>query len=135
MRLVKIGFLIGVLSCLLAGCSREKPVPLRMVQWIHVKGAGFYGQDDRYFYQPENLKNMLIAVRLSGQTMNPAQDPDTQDSKEFCITTAHADGSRHKILIKGDRYIKTEDGPWRQVDPEKLAPLHYLLHFLPGDPI
>lgn len=135
MKRVLCGILLCVLLCLAAGCKQEKPIPLRMVEWVYVDGANLQGEDGRCFYLPESLEKILMAIRLSGQTSKPAQDPETLDSRQFCITTVHADGSRHKIFVKGDRYLKSENGPWRQVDPDKLAPLHYLLHFQSGDAV
>ncbi len=135
MKRAKPLIILCILPCLLAGCNRQNPIPLRLVEWVHVDGTAFHGENSRYFYQPDTLAKLLMATRLSGQTMKPIQDPDTVDSPEFCITMAYADGRRHIFFVKGDRYIRNKDGPWRQVDPEKMASLHYLLHFQPGDPI
>lgn len=135
MKRAKGWILLCILPWLLAGCSQKGPVPLKMVQWIHVDGANFHGENDRYFYEPESLEKLLLAVRRSGQTRNPLQDPESLDAPAFCITMRYANGARDRMYVKGDRYIRGEDGPWRQVDPQKLAALHYLLHFQPGDPV
>jgi hypothetical protein len=127
--------LLCILPLLLSGCSEEKPIPLKAVEWIHVDGGNFYGEDDRYFYTPESLKKLLLSLRYSGKTMNPKQDPDTLESPVFCITMAYCNGQRDRMYVKGDRFLRGDSGAWRQVDPEKLAPLHYLLHFQPGDPV
>jgi hypothetical protein len=47
----------------------------------------------------------------------------------------YSNGTQERMHVKGDRYIRAENGPWRQVNAEKMAPLHYLLHFLPGDSV
>jgi hypothetical protein len=70
-----------------------------------------------------------------GQTQNPTQDPNALNSPEFRITMCYSNGTQERMHVKGDRYIRAEDGPWRQVNAEKMAPLHYLLHFLPGDSV
>ena len=135
MKRARVLIVLCILTCLLAGCNRQKPIPLRLVEWVHVDGVTFHGENSRYFYQPDTLAKLLTATRLSGQTIKPTQNPDAVDGPEFCITMAYADGRRHIFFVKGDRYIRNKDGPWRQVDPEKLASLHYLLHFQHGDAV
>ena len=135
MKRVKYWVIVGILPCLLAGCSQKGPVPLKMVEWIHVDGANLHGEDNRYFYEPEVLEKVLLAIRLSGLTRKPQLDPDQLDSPEFRITMTYTDGQRDRMYVKGDRYIRGENGPWRQADPQKLAALHYLLHFQPGDAV
>jgi len=135
MKQAKRWIILCILPCLLAGCSRKGQIPLKMVAWIHIDGSTFEGEQQRYFYYPESLAKLLTALRLTGLTVTPREDPDSINSPQFRITLAYADGRRHIFFIKGDRYIRNKDGPWRQLDPDKLAPLHYLLHFQPGDPI
>lgn len=135
MKWIKLCIILIILPCSLSGCNRSEEIPLKMVRWIHVEGSNFYNEDDRYFYQAENLDKLLLAVRLMGQTQNPVQDPDAVNSPEFRITMCYSNGKKDRMYVKGDRYIRSESGPWRQVDAEKMAPLHYLLHFLSGDTV
>lgn len=135
MKQAKRWIILCLLPCLLAGCGRKAPTQLNLVEWIHITGATFEGAQERYFYHPESLAKLLTALRLTGLTSTPKEDPNAVNSTQFRITMAYADGRRHVFDIKGDRYIRNKDGPWRQLNPDNLAPLHYLLHFLPGDPI
>lgn len=135
MRRLKPWIILIILPVLLSGCRQNKPISLKLVQWMHVDGATIHGENNRYFYVPENMDKLLMAMRQTGQTRNPIRDPNQVNSPEFCITTVYADGNREHLYVKGDRYIRQEDGPWRQVDPDKLAPLHYLLHFQSGDAV
>ena len=131
----KFWILLLILLCLLSGCRRSENIPLKVVQWIHVEGSNFYNEDNRYFYEAENLDKLLLAVRLMGQAQNPTQDPNALNSPEFRITMCYNNGTLERMYVKGDRYSRAENGPWRQVNFEKMAPLHYLLHFLPGDSV
>ena len=122
-------WLIGALG----GCSRQTSIPIRMVTRITVDGVHHSDSSQRTFYESESIRKILLALRLKDQSRRPEIDPEALDVPEFWVTMTYANGQTHILRLKSDRYLKDGDGPWRQLAPESLAVLHYLLYFMPSD--
>ena len=116
-------FLIGSLS------RSDPPVRQRVVHRITVSSQG---QQKTYTSQ-DKMQQILNALRYPAQYTRPDIDPDTLSAVSYQIILERTDESAVTYRTKGERYIRRNDEPWKQTDPQALFDLIALLEQLPGD--
>lgn len=126
--------LVALLLCALFGCGeKEAPKPLRLVNHITVTFEEG-GVSQRIFYNTEEKMQLLLHhIRTIGIRDTPDTDPETLTASMIHITLAFSDGTYKSYTHKGTEFFREDNGPWKQISPEKVQGLYQLLMLLPGD--
>lgn len=131
----RIRALVLAAALLCAGCSSRYPEPpgwpvvSRITVVCHQDGSA----TQKVFTSQEKMRIVLNKLRTLGQQYAPPTDPETLTARTFSVTVTRSDGSQRHYQTKGDRYIRTDENPWQQCDPNRLEELNQLLRDLPGD--
>lgn len=129
---MRYGWIVWAMMFLLcSGCTSKGPPPEKwaVVSQITVTQDG----TQKHYEDPEKLRSILSALRQPGQQTYPEIDPERSSLPSTNITLTRTDGTVKIYRIKGDRYIRQDDAPWQQADPERIGELTRLLQTLPGD--
>lgn len=108
--------------------KKPPPVPQAVVRMICIRQA-----DDRTdCSDPQTMRQILNALRQPGQLLLLKTEPEAQPERH--LTLLLTDGTSRHYTFRGDRYLKKENGPWQEADPDHLSPLLDLLSSLaPGE--
>ena len=119
----------------LLGCVANRPeaVP-KFVQSITVVARHGDRVDRRYFTTDEKMQVLLHHIRSIGLRDTPDVDPETVRGAVIEITLSLSDGTFKAYTHKGDRYFREDNGPWKQISPEKVQGLYQLLMLMEADP-
>ena len=122
-------------ALLLTGCVGKKSAPSNtvVVSRITVDYLQEEQTVEKVFVTQYKMRQILNHFRTLGQKYSPIIDPDTLTGQAFRVRVFFSDGSERLYRTKSDRYIRTNDGPWQQTDPQKLQQLNFLLLSLPAD--
>lgn len=132
-RWIKWVVLLFVLAAL--GCTpREEPIPPKIVTQIVVTCEGYHTAERRFYNTDTKMRLILYHLRSIGIRDTPKEDPELYKDKTIHITLTYSDGSTKIYSHKGDRYFREDDGPWSEIQPEKVAGLYQLLMMMPSDP-
>ena len=116
-------FLIGSLS------RPNPPVRQRVVCRITVSSQGQL----KTFTSQGKMQQILNAMRYPAQYTRADIDPDTLSAVSYQIILERTDGSSVTYRTKGERYIRRNQEPWKQTNPQVLTELTTLLRELPTD--
>ena len=122
-----------LLASLLVGCAKKDTGSNMMVRQIRVAVQTGDQMLHRDYYSSGALRRILGAIRLLGQESNPYLDPEQLDAPITSITLYQTDDGQSTIALKGDRFIRRGNLPWRQTDPEKMSRLYALIEQLPAE--
>lgn len=130
----RIWALIMAVAILCGGCNSKAPSP----GWPVVSQITATIEQNNFFSRQTytdaaKMRQILNLLRNLGQQFTPFVDPDTLNAPGCSIYVAFTDGSQRSYHIKDDRYIRTDNGPWQQADPERIGKLRQLIQTLPGD--
>lgn len=122
-------------AVLFVGCSEKKPVlpTTAVVSRITVTYQDGNSQIVKNYTSQHKMRQILNKFRLLGQQYNPLINPENLDTTLFQVRLSFSDGSQRLYHTRSDRYIRTDDGPWRQTDAQRLQALNELLRQLPPD--
>ena len=124
----KMLILLAVL-CLIVPACRRRPAEHGVVYRITVESSG----ERAVYTKPEKMSWILNSLRQLGQKTNPPVDPETLPAESYRITLDSTDGGQTVYHTKGERYLRKNQEPWRQTEPQALFQLLIVLHFLPPD--
>ena len=122
-------------AVILLGCvaKHQDAVP-NLVQSITVVARHGDQTDRRFFNTDEKMQVLLHHIRSIGIRDTPDVDPETVSGAVIEITLFFSDGSLKAYTHKGDRYFREDNGPWKQIAPEKVQGLYQLLMLMEADP-
>ena len=119
----------------LLGCTvKRQNVPPRLVESVTVVVRHSNQVDRRFFNTDEKMQVLLHHIRAIGIRDTPDTDPETVSGPVIEITLAFSDGTYKAYTHKADRYFREDDGPWKQIAPEKVQGLYQLLMLMDSDP-
>lgn len=121
-------------AVLLTGCSAKKPDPGPPVVYkITVTCRHEETVTERIYTSQPKMRQILNHLRSLGQQFTPPIDPEALSARTFHIDISFTNGSSRLYQTKADRYIRTDQAPWKQADPKQLERLNLLLLTLPPD--
>ena len=132
-----LGILLAVFF-LLSGCSRLEtlsPSVCRVVTGISVDFENRGLRASRNYTAAEKMQQVLNYLRIIDPYGNPEEDPETAEGSSFRITLSYSDGHRKVYLQKSDRFMKTDNGSWKKIDPDRALELGRILGQLESDPL
>lgn len=120
---------------LLLGCGVKQPeaVP-KLVQSITVVARHGDITERRFFNTDEKMQVLLHHIRSIGIRDTPDMDPEALSGPVIEITLRFSDGTFKAYTHKADRYFREDNGPWKQIAPEKTQGLYQLLMLMEADP-
>ena len=122
-------------ALVLLGCAvKRQDVPPKLVQSITVVARHGDRVDRRFFNTDEKMQVLLHHIRAIGIRDTPDIDPETLGGPVIEITLSFSDGTFKAYTHKGDRYFREDNGPWKQIAPEKVQGLYQLLMLMDADP-
>ena len=132
---MKRWLIIFAATLVLLGCGVKQPqaVP-KLVQSITVVARHGDQVDRRFFNTDEKMQVLLHHIRAIGLRDTPDVDPETIGGAVIEITLSFSDGTFKAYTHKGDRYFREDNGPWKQIAPEKVQGLYQLLMLMEDDP-
>jgi len=123
---------------LLGGCSRLEtlsPSVCRVVTGISVDFEHRGLRANRNYTAAEKMQQVLNYLRIIDPYGNPEEDPETAEGSSFRITLSYSDGHQKVYLQKSDRFMKTDNGNWKKIDPDRALELGRILGRLESDPV
>lgn len=131
---MKKWFCVVLAVAVLAGCAAQSPTPgSAVVSQITVSYAENGIHVLHHYTAQHKMSQILNHIRLLGQKYTPSIDPDTLRTTVFEVQLSFSDGSLRVYHTRADRYIRINDGPWQQTDPQRLQALNELFLTLPPD--
>ena len=128
-------FILLAAALLLIGCTaKHQQVPPKLVKSITVVARHGDRADRRYFATDEKMQVLLHHIRAIGIRDTPDVDPDAIAAPVIEITVAFTDGTFKAYIHKADRYFREDQGPWKEIAPEKTQGLYQLLSMMESDP-
>ena len=132
---VKRWLILLAAALVLLGCAvKRQDVPPKLVQSITVVARHGDRVDRRFFNTDEKMQVLLHHIRAIGIRDTPDIDPETLGGPVIEITLSFSDGTFKAYTHKGDRYFREDNGPWKQIAPEKVQGLYQLLMLMDADP-
>lgn len=130
--------LLAMLSTVFVwGCSgggqMSSTPECRVVQGIRVRFESGPIHFDRVYVAPEKVRPILDYLRIIDPYGPPEEDPETAAGSSFRIELHYNDGCSKTYLQKGDRFMKTEGGPWKRIDPKRARELSRILGRMESD--
>lgn len=130
----RIWILALAAAILCAGCKAKASAGWPVVSQITVTCERDGALTRQTYTSQAKMRQILNHLRNLGQKFSPFVDPDTLSARIFRIHVAFTDGSSRLYQTKSDRYVRFDNEPWQQADPERIEKLNHLLQSLPGDP-
>ena len=117
---------------LLCGCSRLDPVSpslpvCRVVTGIDISYENGPIRVRRSYTASEKMQQVLNYLRIIDPYGPPEEDPETATGSSFRITLSYSDGCEKVYLQKADRFMKTDGGEWKRIDPKRARELSRIL--------
>lgn len=132
---VKRWLILLAAALVLLGCAvKRQDAPPKLVQSITVVARHGDRVDRRFFNTDEKMQVLLHHIRAIGIRDTPDIDPETLGGPVIEITLSFSDGTFKAYTHKGDRYFREDNGPWKQIAPEKVQGLYQLLMLMDADP-
>lgn len=122
-------------AVIFSGCSVKTTFlpETAVVNQITVTYQDGNSQIVKNYTSQHKMRQILNKFRLLGQQYKPLINPENLDTTLFQVRLSFSDGSQRLYHTRSDRYIRTDDGPWRQTDAQRLQALNELLRQLPPD--
>ena len=137
MKKILITLLLAALI-MLPACKRKEPLPSNSVLYPIVTGITVQYHNDgifatRKYFTDEKMQHVLNYLRWIDPYGDPEEDPETAEGSLFSIALTYSDGNRVIYHQKSDRYMRSGDGPWKCIKPDKAMELGRLLGSIPSD--
>ena len=123
---------------LLSGCSRleaSAPSVCRVVTGITVDFENRGLRANRNYTAAKKMQQVLNYLRIIDPYGSPEEDPENVEGSSFRITLSYSDGHQKVYLQKSDRFMKTDNGNWKKIDPDRALELGRILGRLESDPV
>lgn len=88
---------------------------------------------ERVYLAPEKIRSILNYLRVIDPYGPPEEDPEKADGSSFRIELHYSDGCSNTYLQKGDRFMKTDGGDWKRIDPKRARELSRILGTMEAD--
>ena len=123
---------------LFPGCRKREPAPSGSVLYPIVTGITVQYQNEgifatRKYFTDEKMQHILNYLRWIDPYGDPEEDPEKAEGSLFSIALTYSDGSRVTYQQKSDRYMRSGNGPWKCIQPDKALELSRLLGTVPSD--
>ncbi len=129
--------LLVLLLLLFSGCAARKAadnsVPL--ASSITVTCHSCAGIRQRYYSQPEKMRQILHYIRRLEPMPDTAEVPGTLGRRYFSIHIRMTDGSSRFYRQKDTAYFQSGSGPWQKMGRGKGSRLWQLMLELPEDAV
>lgn len=134
---MKTAIVLLILIFCLAGCI-PCPAPVQP-EFAVVTGVDITHhlgglQEQRQYYNEENVSMVLNYLRLLQTLGRPTEDPLTAGGGTYHITVTFSDGTTKEYAQKADRYLWEEGVGWYIIDEEQGVQLGQLFRAIPSDP-
>ena len=137
MKKCMIFFFNLVIFSSLLGCASPAPissVSRQLVHRIQISCEGCEVPLSLECTQPENIRTILLTLRLLGPDFPARTDVDAIQGKTVTLSLDCADGSRQHYRIRNNQYLQYNHGPWRQINAQNANGLYQLLLLLADAP-
>lgn len=120
---------------LLSGCGISRNADAgkkcRVVTGITIQYKNGTEVVQRHYSDQHKMRKVLTYLRW----LDPwdIATPDAVDEPMCEIRLDFSDGSMKHYAQKSHSYIRTDDGPWKEIDPDKGIRLPLLLAAIPSD--
>ena len=128
---MKKGWLIILALVCIAGVAFAHRAPQKhgVVYRITVEG-----EDGTLVYTAEEKMTWVLnSLRQLGQKTLAHIDPESLSVEAYRITLERTDGKTTVYHTRGERFLRKDEGPWMQTDPQALSDLLQLIRQLPTD--
>ena len=132
----KTAALILLLALVLCGCSNineettGQPRLVTGISAVYQKGAV---RLQRQYSNNEKVRTVLNYLRLLKTYGPPETEPNSQDGSQIQITVTFSDGSQKVYDQWADQYLRSDNGPWELINPDKGQELYLLLGMMESD--
>ena len=109
--------------------ARRTPPKHGVVYRITVEGQG----ETMVYTAQDKMSWILNGLRQLGQKTLAHLDPEQLSVTAYRITLERTDGKTTVYHTKGERFLRKDEGPWMQTDPQALSDLLLILQHLPSD--
>ena len=125
---------------ILYGCSRPEPGSppdsvCRVVTEITVDYENSGIRFHRQYTSSEKMQQILNYLRTIDPYGRPEEDPEATVGSCFRITLFYSDKCQTVYLQKSDRFLKTDGGEWKRIDPDRARELSRILGLMESDPV
>lgn len=125
-------------SLLFGGCSHcgseALPAPeCRVVTGIRVTFDNGPIHAERHYTASSKMRAVLNYLRWIDPYGAPQEDPETVTGSSFHIVLSYSDGCEKMYLQKADRFMQTDGGIWKTIDPKKAQTLSQILGQMESD--
>lgn len=126
----KTWLIVLALLCIMGiALFRRTPPRHGVVYRITVEGQG----RTLVYTAQDKMSWLLDSLRQLGQKTLAHIDPETLSVEAYRITLERTDGTATVYQTRGERFLRRDQGPWMQTDPQALYDLLLLLQHLPSD--
>ena len=132
----RVIWILFAAAFLLGGCSRLETLPpsvCRVVTGVSVDFENRGLRARRNYTAAEKMQQVLNYLRIIDPYGNPEEDPEAAGGSSFRITLTYSDGHQKVYLQKSDRFMKTDDGVWKKIDPDRAVELGRILGRMESD--
>ena len=132
-------FYVVLIALLCGGCGKhpspaEDTRPFRVVAQIRVFYENGPLSCQRSYTREDKMQQVLDYLRRIDPYGTPGGDPEEARGSDFRIELIYTDGSKKEYHQRSDRFMRINDGPWKQIDPEKAEDLSRILCEMDSDP-
>lgn len=126
-----------LLTIFLGGCRTGESISsipqCRVVDGIRVyyEMAGIHLE--RVYVASNKVRAILNYLRWIDPYGAPEEDPETAEGSSFRIELHYSDGCSKTYLQKGDRFMKTDDGQWKRIDPDRAQEISKIIGKMESD--
>lgn len=123
---------ITLLCCLLSGCRKEVPHQSRIVTNVTL---GYNEEIFGQYHTEEKIQGVLVYLRglELPQLHFGRQEPPVPLRHVFTLELTFADGRAKRYQQANHRFVRVDNGPWMEVDPQRCAELYHVLLAYPLD--
>ena len=118
-----IGWFLSVTGILV----QSGPPEIRVVTAIHIETTAEEFPESQTVTDPEMLKAFMYYLRKLDPYTATDIDPDSFRADSAHLTVEYSDGNNTHYTQLYTDYLKTDDGPWKKIDPEDGAGLWGIL--------
>ena len=130
MKSIAALLLLGVFLC--GFTSATQSPSCRVVTGVQVEYENKGTALTRTYTQDAHIRSVLNYLRMLHPKGNAVPDFPAQS---ICrIRLQYSSGPDSVFLLQDAAYLRQNDGPWQQIDPQQTQLLYPLLLLLPSDP-
>ena len=109
-----IGWFLSVTGILV----QSGPPQIRVVTAIHIETTAEEFPESQTVTDPEMLKALMYYLRKLDPYTTTGIDPDSFRADSALLTVEYSDGNATQYTQLYTDYLKTDNGPWKKIDPE-----------------